>query len=205
MQSCASIAQGAHSVVAKDGDAMAKTEAEVREIANRLMQEIDFRANEARARGERFEQLDEPTLMRKLTGEVAHSPFFTTLSWSSGPPGGTITFTAFIHNPDPTSYSGFALFGYLLFGPANFVQATDDANRQSTADQTFLTKVFAWMFIGLAITRFKHRGAVPGVLRTQGRATGRRRAPATRDRSRRKPRRGRRARNPTERALRSRP
>ena len=106
---------------------MVKTEAEAREIANRLMQEIDFRANEARARGERFEQLDEPTLMRKLMGEVGHSPFFTILSWSDGPPGGTITFTAFIHNPDPTSYSGFALFGYLLFGPANFVQATDDA------------------------------------------------------------------------------
>jgi len=106
---------------------MAKSEAEAREIANRLMQEIDFRANEARARGERFEQLDEPTLMRKLMGEAAHSPFFTSLSWSDGPPGGTITFTAFIHNPDPTSYSGFALFGYLLFGPANFVQATDDA------------------------------------------------------------------------------
>src|SRR6185437_700194 len=66
-------------------------------------------------------------LMRKLMGEAAHSPFFTSLSWSDGPPGGTITFTAFIHNPDPTSYSGFALFGYLLFGPANFVQATDDA------------------------------------------------------------------------------
>jgi len=138
--------QGAHGVVAKDGDAMAKSEAEAREIANRLMQEIDFRANEARARGERFEQLDEPTLMRKLMGEAAHSPFFTSLSWSDGPPGGTITFTAFIHNPDPTSYSGFALFGYLLFGPANFVQSTDDA---LVSEDTRFPRY--WKSLGVAI------------------------------------------------------
>lgn len=106
---------------------VAKTEAEAREIAKRLLQEIEFRGQEARARGERFEHLDEPALVRKLTGETANSPFINSLSWSSAPPGGTTSLIVGIHNPDPTSYSGFSLFGYLLFGPANFVLADDAA------------------------------------------------------------------------------
>jgi hypothetical protein len=80
---------------------------------------------EARARGDRFERLDEQTLLRKIAGDEANSPFINSLSWGSAPPGGTVTFIVGIHNPDPVSYSGFSLFGYLFFGAANTVQSTD--------------------------------------------------------------------------------
>ena len=103
------------------------TEAEARDIAHRIAQETDFLEQEARARGERFERRDEEALVAKLTEETTKTPFFNAQSWGSGPPGGTITYTAFIFNPDPVSYSGFWLFGYLFFGPANFIQNRDTA------------------------------------------------------------------------------
>jgi hypothetical protein len=98
---------------------------ELRVAAERVMQELDFREQEARARGERFERLDEQTLRRKLAGESADSPFIFALGWGSAPPGGTASFTVSIQNPDPVSYSGFTLFGYLFFGPANSVLSND--------------------------------------------------------------------------------
>lgn len=104
-----------------------KTEAEAREIARRIMQETDFLGEEARARGERFERREEEALVAKLTEETTDTPFFNSQSWGSGPAGGTITYTANIFNPDPVSYSGFWLFGYLFFGPANFIQDRDAA------------------------------------------------------------------------------
>jgi hypothetical protein len=104
-----------------------KTEAEAREIARRLLEEAEFRRQEAEARGERFESLDEETLVKKIMGGTTDSPFFNAQSFPSGPPGGTTTYTAFIHNPDPTGYSAFSLFGYLFFGPSNFIQDRDIA------------------------------------------------------------------------------
>jgi hypothetical protein len=105
-----------------------KTEAEAREIARKLLEEAEFRRQEAEARGERFESLDEETLVKKIMGHTANSPFFAGQSWTIGTsPGGTIDYTATIHNPDPTGYSGFLLFGYLFFGPANFIQNADTA------------------------------------------------------------------------------
>jgi len=98
---------------------------EIRVAAERVTQELDFREEEARARGERFERLDEPTLRRKLAGEAADSPFINGLGWGSAPPGGASNFTVYISNPDPVPYSAFSLFGYLFFGPANSVQSAD--------------------------------------------------------------------------------
>lgn len=104
-----------------------KTEAEAREIARRLLEAAEFRRQEAQARGENFESLDEETLIKKIMGRTANSPFFHTQSWGNGAPGSTITYTATIHNPDPTGYSAFSLFGYLFFSPSNFVQDRDTA------------------------------------------------------------------------------
>jgi hypothetical protein len=106
---------------------MAVNEDDARSIARRIMATNEFLAQEARARGDRFESLDEERLVRKLTAETTNSPFFNSQSWGSGPPGGTITYTANIFNPDPVSYSGFSLFGYLFFAPANFIQSNDTA------------------------------------------------------------------------------
>jgi hypothetical protein len=106
---------------------MAATEDDARDTARRIMAGNEFLEQEARARGDRFESLDEENLIRKLTAETTNSPFFNSQSWSSGPPGGTITYTANIFNPDPVNYSGFWLFGYLFFGPANFIQSNDTA------------------------------------------------------------------------------
>lgn len=106
---------------------MAANDNDVRSVARRIMAENEFREREAQARGDRFESLDEENLVRKLTGETSNSPFFNFQSWSSGSPGGTITYTAGIFNPDAVSYSGFSLFGFLFFGPANFIQNNDTA------------------------------------------------------------------------------
>jgi hypothetical protein len=102
-----------------------RSDEEVRVAAERVMQELDFREEEARLRGERFERLDEENLRRKLAGDAADSPFINGLGWGSAPPGGTANFTVNISNPDPVSYSAFTLFGYLFFGPANSIQSAD--------------------------------------------------------------------------------
>ena len=38
-----------------------------------------------------------------------------------------MSYTAFVHNPDPMGYSGYWLYGYVLFGPANFIANSDVA------------------------------------------------------------------------------
>ncbi|MHA6793859.1 hypothetical protein ACVGVM_10170 [Pseudonocardia bannensis] len=103
-----------------------KSEEEIRAAAERVKQQLDFYEAEAKARGERFERLDEETLLRKLAGDEANTPFISGAAWSSSvPPGGTANFRVFIQNPDAWSYSGNFLYGYLFFGPANLVQSTD--------------------------------------------------------------------------------
>jgi hypothetical protein len=103
-----------------------KSDEEVRVAAERVMQELAVHEEEARGRGERFERIDEQTLRRRLAGDAAESPFFSSLSSSGGaPPGGTANITVRIFNPDPVPYSAFALFGYLFFGSANSIQSTD--------------------------------------------------------------------------------
>lgn len=96
-----------------------------RAAAAQVMQELDQRESEARARGERFERLDEQAILDKLRGVPLNSPFINSLSWGSAAPGGTVSFTVGIHNPDPVSFSSFTLFGYLFFGTANTVQSAD--------------------------------------------------------------------------------
>jgi hypothetical protein len=104
-----------------------KTEAEAREMARRFLEEAEFRRQEAEARGETFESLDEEALVKKIMGRAANTPRFQAQSMGSGPPGGTTLYTATTFNPDSREYSASELFAYLFFGPANFIQDTDTA------------------------------------------------------------------------------
>jgi hypothetical protein len=52
-----------------------KAEAEVRKVARRLLEEAEFLRQEAQARGERFEFLDEEALVARLMRGTTNSPF----------------------------------------------------------------------------------------------------------------------------------
>jgi hypothetical protein len=98
---------------------------EVRAATERIARELDFYEAEARARGLRVERLDEQTLVRKVAGDEANSPFFSQIGWGPATPGGTTTIEPTVHNPDSVNYSQSYLFGHLFFGPANTIQDTD--------------------------------------------------------------------------------
>jgi hypothetical protein len=102
-----------------------KTEQEAQKIAESLLQKIEFLRQEAHDRNERFEALSNDQLVSKIMGKTSNSPYFYSQSWGSGSPGGTVSYTATVHNPDANAYSGFNLFGYLFFGPANFISSSD--------------------------------------------------------------------------------
>jgi hypothetical protein len=104
-----------------------KSKREAEQIAERLLADAEFLREDAHARGERFEALDKQQLITKLMRDPLESPFFNAQSWGSATPGGSTTYTSFVQNPDPVSYSGFSLFGYLFFGPANFIGSSDAA------------------------------------------------------------------------------
>ena len=106
---------------------MAKSKREAEKIAETLLEEVEFLRQEAYERGERFEALTKEQLVSKLMSETSKSPFFNAQSWGSTSPGGSTTYTAFVQNPDSFGYSGLWLFGYLFFGPANFIGASDVA------------------------------------------------------------------------------
>jgi hypothetical protein len=102
-----------------------RSEEEIRAEADKVMRELDFYEAEARARGLRVERIDEETLLRKLAGDEANSPFFSQIGWNNAPPGGTALIVSTIYNPDQGSYSAAYLYAYLFFGPANPIQSTD--------------------------------------------------------------------------------
>jgi hypothetical protein len=105
----------------------ARSKREAERIAAGLLAEVEFLRQEAHERGERFEALGKEQLVEKLMREPLESPFFNAQGWGSTSPGGSTTYTAFVQNPDPVAYSGFFLFGYLFFGPANFIGGSDAA------------------------------------------------------------------------------
>ena len=104
-----------------------KSETEARKIAEPLLEKVEFVREEAHERRERFEALTKEQLLSKIMGKTSKSPYFYAQSWGSASPGGSTTYTAYVHNPDPNGYSGYWLFGYLLFGPANFIGSPDVA------------------------------------------------------------------------------
>jgi hypothetical protein len=104
-----------------------KSEAEARKIAETLLEKVEFLRQEAHERRERFEALTIDQLLSKIMGKTSRSPHFYAQSWGSTSPGGSTTYRAYVHNPDPSGYSSYSLFGYLLFGPANFIGSSDVA------------------------------------------------------------------------------
>ncbi|MCW5978129.1 MAG: hypothetical protein KIT09_08625 [Bryobacteraceae bacterium] len=102
-----------------------KSDDDARKVAEMLLKKIEFLRNEASERRERFEALAREQLMGKIKGETSQSPYFYAQGWGGASPGGTTTYRAYVHNPDPTGYSGFWLFGHLFFGPANFIGSSD--------------------------------------------------------------------------------
>ena len=103
-----------------------KTQAEAKAIVSTLLQKAEFARQQAQERNERFEVLDEKRLLKKTMGKGSNSPYFYAQGW--GPnvsPGGSTSYTAYVNNPDPTSYSGSWLYAYLFFGPSNFITDSD--------------------------------------------------------------------------------
>lgn len=105
----------------------AKSEAEARKIAESLLEKVEFLRQNAQESRERFEALTKEQMVRKIMGKTSNSPYFYAQGWGSAGPGGSTTYTAYVHNPDPSGYSGYWLFGYLVFGPANFIGNSDVA------------------------------------------------------------------------------
>lgn len=96
-------------------------------MAEILLEHIENLKEAAKLRGQRFESLSKKELLQKIKRKTSKSPYFFWQSWSSTPPGGTITYNLGVHNPDPVSYAGNWLKAYLLFGPANFISNSDYA------------------------------------------------------------------------------
>jgi hypothetical protein len=106
---------------------MAIKEAEAIKIEKVISEKIEFLREEAKQRGERFESLATDQLILKIMGKTSKSPYFYAQSWGNASPGGTMTYRAYVHNPDPTGYSGYWLFGHMFFGPANYIADADIA------------------------------------------------------------------------------
>lgn len=64
---------------------------------------------------EHFTAITPEEVERKLNR--VDSPFITSMSWGSGSPGGTITYSVWIYNPDPTTAG--AVFAHVWVGSGN--------------------------------------------------------------------------------------
>jgi hypothetical protein len=104
-----------------------KSKAEATKIAETLLAKIEILRQEAQKQGDRFEALTKEQLVSKIMGKTSKSPFFIGERWGAGNPGGSTNFWATVHNPDARAYSSIQLFGYLFFGPANFIASPDVA------------------------------------------------------------------------------
>jgi len=114
---------------------MAIKEAEATKIAETLLEKIEYLREEAKERQQRFEALTKEQLRKKITGKTSKSPYFYAQTWGNTSPGGSMSYAAYVHNPDPTGYSGYWLFGHVFFGPANFIVDTDVA--MTSIDERF--------------------------------------------------------------------
>lgn len=78
----------------------------------------------ARKAGQHFTRMSEQEMARKLTR--VNSPMIVSQGWSgSTTPGGSISYTVGIYNPDPVSHS--SLYAHVFVGPANMVPDTGKA------------------------------------------------------------------------------
>jgi hypothetical protein len=94
------------------------------EHAKRLLDEIERHRQEAERQGLNFTAPTAEQLLKKLAS--TESPMFFGQGWtSSTTPGGVISFSANINNPDPIQWN--SLYVHVFVGPANLVPDVGDA------------------------------------------------------------------------------
>jgi len=91
--------------------------------AKKIRQQIRRARKKAERKGMRFTALDNDEVRRKL--KRANSPMIVFQSWSDAAPGGTVSYTVGISNPDSFSWS--SLYVHVFVGPANPVADLGDA------------------------------------------------------------------------------
>ena len=98
-----------------------KSEQDVRQEVEELLQEIERQRETAQQQGLRFAARSEEELYRKVRGEESSSsPFiYAHAGGYGGPPGTNDQVAFYVFNPDPTDY--YPLFMSLFFGAANFL------------------------------------------------------------------------------------
>ena len=98
-----------------------KSEQDVRQQVEELLQEIERQRETAQQQGLRFAARSEEELYRKVRGEESSSsPFiFAQAGGFGGPPGTNDVVAWYVSNPDATEY--YPLFMSLFFGAANFL------------------------------------------------------------------------------------
>jgi hypothetical protein len=95
-----------------------KTEKEIKQEVERLLEEIALLKEEAREQGLAFSSLSEEELVQMVRGESPKSPRIVGQAWTgSRTPGISARYSVYIHNPDPTRHS--PLFMTIFFGLAN--------------------------------------------------------------------------------------
>ena len=95
-----------------------KTEKEIKQEVERLLEEIALLKEEAREQGLAFSSLSEEELVQMVRGESPKSPSIIGAAWTpSATPGGSASYFALIYNPDPTKHS--PMFVTIFFGLAN--------------------------------------------------------------------------------------
>jgi hypothetical protein len=102
---------------------MAEKNMLVSEKAKNLTAEIERHRAEAKKKGLSFTGLTEVEVYQKLTKK--NSPMIVSQGWGPAPPGGTISYTVGIHNPDPVKKT--CLFCQVLVGLANIASDVSDA------------------------------------------------------------------------------
>jgi len=83
-----------------------KTEKEIKQEVERLLEEIALLKEEAREQGLAFSSLSEEELVQMVRGESPKSPRIVGQAWTgSRTPGSSARYSVYIHNPDPTRHS----------------------------------------------------------------------------------------------------
>lgn len=102
---------------------MSTPKAPLKHIA-KVLAEIEVVRADAARRRLNFTAVDEDALIRKFAR--VNSPMLIFQAWNgSTSPGGTISYTFGVHNPD--SSAAIWLYGYAFVGPANFVTSVGEA------------------------------------------------------------------------------
>lgn len=97
-----------------------RTEKDIKQEVERILEEIDILKEKARQRGLSFRSLTKEELVKKIRGESSNSPFYYSQAWVSGTSrGGPANFRVWIHNPDNRYYH--FLYVSIFFGVANFL------------------------------------------------------------------------------------